>query len=156
MFPKKLAFSVIYSSIFYVAFKIFCLFVPNKLVPQLIVAGICAIIISGISYTFRTGSTIKKKNYEQDVRDRYNESFHNKLQFITGSKEFKNECICFVIVSILTPVIICLLQIRSTDQLLRNIGRLLGVFAVILVFGIIIDLAVWLLAYSKSFKRKKY
>lgn len=154
MFIKKILLSVIYSTLFYGAYNFLFKFAPMELLPQIIIVIICTAIICIISYSLRTGSSIKKMNFVQEIRDQYNESFKRKFQFITKSKEFKSECICCAVTAVVIPTIIALAQIRSADQLSRNLGRLFGLAAAILIFGIILDFVVWLLAYNKSFKKK--
>lgn len=154
MFLKKLMFSAIYSALFYGAYNFLFKFAPMELLPQMIIVVICTVIVSAISYSLRTGSTIKKQNYVQETRDRYNESFKSKFQFIARSKEFKTELVCCAITAVAIPTIMALVQIRTVDRLVRNLGRLFGLAAAILIVGVAVDFAVWFLAYNKSFKKK--
>lgn len=114
---------------------------------------VAALVICISAYSLR-GNQIYKANYGQEIRDEYNISFRNKFNRIVKSKEFITEMIIGAVACLLFALIPALACGISGAFIWLAYNRLL-IFIYAGLF-VIADFVIWLLAYRKHFRIKKY
>ena len=148
-FFKKLGFIFIYYFLASILDQISLMFTGNIFISFLLTA----LCISTISVYLRNAEIIKR-NYLQEQRDEYSQSFKTKFKHIVSALDFKVECILGTIVCLLFTAIPRFASGACYAFMIIGVNRLYGL-ALIPLF-LIVNFIIWYVAYHKSFKKKKY
>lgn len=125
---------------------------------QVIIIGV---VLCAISYYLRDGKLRKEhKGDESKEKAIFNSSLREKIQFIVTTKDFKIETIFHVIAAFIT-VMIPLTESAIAYSFAAVFAVKSTIITIILwmifvpIFMVVLNIASWLLAYNKCYKRKE-
>lgn len=148
---KKLGFVVLYYLLASLIDQIFVMFFANTFISFLLTAfSICT-----ISCYLRKAEIIKR-NYLQEQRDKYNESFKTKFNHIISQLDFKVEIVIGAISCIILGVIPRIAMGACYFFLEMYAYCRAWCILIYVPLFVLADFFIWYFAYHSSFKKKKY